>query len=214
MRAVLRILATGSMLLSAFMAQAGDTRESSVIETDDGRYVTTLQQNDRGMFLDVTPEDESDQSISRRIPSDCPECGLECLKPPLISFEPNPSGTELGGGGVTVTLENPSRCIRIDGFRLKRDSLIHFLVINGRKEEYRFRVLESGELLFEREVPPGQELKERLVPIGDRRYTLSVSALPDQATELPTQVGFAVYRYENEEDPVQSLVMINFGAGQ
>ena len=214
MRAGLRILATGSMLLSAFVAQAGDTRESSVIETDDGRYVTTLQKNDRGMFLDITPEDESDQSISRRVPSDCPECELECLMPPLFRFEPAPNYTELGAGGVTVTLENPSTCIRIDGFSHKRDSQIHLLVINGRKENYQVGVLESDALLFERDVLPGERLEEQLVPVGNRRYTFSISAYPDQATELPTHVGFAVYRYENEEDPVQSLVMINFGAGQ
>lgn len=214
MREVLSILATIGMVLSPLMTQAEDSRESSVIETDEDRYVTTLQQNDRGRFLDITPADKDDQSFSRRVPSDCPKCGLECLKPPLVSFEPNPNGTELGGGVVTVTAENPSGCVRIDGFRRKRDSLIHLVVTNGRSEEYRVGVLDSGEPLFERAILPGQELKEQLVPIGTRRYTLSVSAYPDQATELPTHVGFAVYRYENEEDPVQSLVMINFGAGQ
>lgn len=213
MQGVFRILAAISLLLSAFMAQAQNTRESSVIETDEGRYFTTLQENDRGMFMEITPADKDDDSISRRIPSDCPECGQDCLMPPMFRFEPSPSGTAMGGGGVTVTVENPSRCIRIDGFRRTRDSLIHLAVTNGREEKYQVGVLESGEVLLERDVLPGKELKERLVPLGDRRYTFSISAYPDQAKELPTKVGFAVYRFENDTEPVQSLVMINLGAG-
>ena len=134
--------------------------------------------------------------------------------PPMFRFEPSPSGTAMGGGGVTVTEENPSRCIRIDGFRRKKDSLIHLAVTNGRKEKYQIGVLESGEVLLERDVLPGKELQEQLVPLGDRRYTFSISAYTDQAQELPTQVGFAVYRFENNKDPIQSLVMINLGAGQ
>jgi len=214
MQGVIRILAAISLLLSAFMAQAEDTQESSVIETDEGRYFTTLQKNDRGMFMDITPADKDDDSISRRIPSDCPECGQDCLMPPMFWFEPNPSGTAMGGGGVTLTVENPSRCIRIDGFRRKSDSLLHLWVTNGREEKYQVGVLESGEVLLERDVLPGKELGEQLVPLGDRRYTFAISANPDQAQELPTQIGFAVYRFENDTDPILSLVMINLGAGQ
>ena len=134
--------------------------------------------------------------------------------PPLFRFESGPNPTELGGGGVTLTVENPSRCVRIDGFRRKIDSLIHLAVTNGRKEKYRVGVLESGELLFEQDVLPGQKMGEQLEPFGDRRYTFSISAYPDQVKELPTHVGFAVYRYENDRDPILSLVMINLGAGQ
>jgi len=43
MQGVFRISAAISLLLFAFMAQAQDTRESSVIETDEGRYFTTLE---------------------------------------------------------------------------------------------------------------------------------------------------------------------------
>jgi len=196
------------------MGHAENTGESRVIDTDEGRFITTLQENDRGMFMDITPAESDDESISRRMPSDCPECGLDCLMPPMFLFEPSTSGTAIGGGGVTVTVENPSRCIRIDGFGREKDSLIHLVVTNGREENYQVGVLESGEVLLERDVLPGKELHEQLVPLGDRRYTFSISAYVDQAQELPTQVGFAVYRFEDDTEPVQSLMMINLGAGQ
>jgi len=165
------------------------------------------------MFMDITPADKDDESIGRRMPSDCPECGLDCLMPPMFRWESDPHN-ELGGGGLTITVENPSRCVRIDGFHNKRDSAIHLAVTNGRKDKYRVRVLESGELLIERDVLPGERLEEQLVPLGDRRYTFSISAYPDQAKELPTQVGFGVYRYEDDSEPTQALVMFNLGAGQ
>ena len=64
MQAFLRLLATTSVLLSPFMAQASDTKESRVIDTDEGGYITTVQQSDRGMFLDVSPADKNDNSLS------------------------------------------------------------------------------------------------------------------------------------------------------
>lgn len=214
MQGVFRILTAISLLLTPFMAQAQNTQESSAHDPYERRFFSTTRENERGKFLDIAPLDQDDKSIHRRMPSDCPECGLECLMPPLVRFDSSPNATELGAGVVTVTVENPSRCVRMDGFRSKRDSAVLLVVSNLRKEKYQFGVLESGELLIERDVLPGQEFHEQLVPLGDRRYTFSISAYPDRAKELPTQVGFAVYRYENDTDPVQSLVMFNIGAGQ
>lgn len=129
-------MATTCLLLSPFTGQAEDTGESRVIDTIEGINLIAVQQSGQGMLLDIAPVDKDDKSVSRRIPSDCPECGLECMMPSLFRFESGRNHTELGGGVLTVTVENPSICVRIDGFRRKRDSLIHLAVTNGRKDNY------------------------------------------------------------------------------
>ena len=208
------VLAACSVLLSPFTAMAQDTEVSTVIDSDEGKFFLTTPENDLGMYVDITPANKDNKTIGTRLPSDCPECGNDCLMPPLFWWESQELETELGGGSVTVTADNPSRCVRFDGSRLTRDSLIYLVIANDRKDKFLVRVLESGKLLHEGDILPGESLTEEVIPAGDRRYTFSISADPNQAIVLPTNVGFSVYRYEGGKDPAKSLVQFYFGSGQ
>ncbi len=200
-----------SLLLCSIPALLADEDGKSVVETDEDRYSFTSHRDERGMYLLVTPKDEDDEMLGTRFPTDCPECGRGCLMPPAFSFAGNEN--ESGGGVVTLTDENPTRCVRFDGVRRAQDTKILLMVENQGQQDFLIRVLESGKPLLERDVLPGELLEEELIPADDRRYTFWISAGSNHAEEARTDVGFGIYRYEYQ-DLVMSWIRIGLGVGQ
>ena len=196
-----------SLLLCSIPALIADED----VETDEVRYSFSTHEDERGMYLLVTPKDEDDEMLGTRFPTDCPECGRGCLMPPVFSFAGN--GNENGGGVVTLTDENPTRCLRFDGAHRAKDAKILLMVENHGQQDFLMRVLESGNPLFERDVLPGELLNAELVPEGDRRYSFWISVDPDHTDDLPMKIGFAISRYDDQE-LVMSWIRIGLGVGQ
>ena len=156
-----------SLLLCSIPALLADEDGKSVVETDEDRYSFSTHEDERGMYLLVTPKDEDDEMLSTRLPTDCAECGRGCLMPPVFSFAGN--GNENGGGVVTLTDDNPTRCLRFDGVHRAKDAKILLMVENHGQQDFLMRVLESGKPLFERDVLPGELLDAELAAILHER---------------------------------------------
>ncbi len=214
MKALIGILTAAFLTMSPFAAFATDEQEIRYMETDDSKYLLKLQESDQGTLMHFVPVFEGDEKLISEFPADCPECGNDCLAPPLVRWSPDSSNLGMTGGVLNLTVEKPSGCIRIDGNGVASDSIVHLWVSNRRGIPFLVEVHESGEPLVKRSVLPEDGWAEQLEPSGSRRYTLSVSAETDQAEGLPTYAGFGIYRYENGEEAAMSLFMINLGAGQ
>ncbi len=208
MKMVFSAMTACSILLCSISAVTADEDGTSVAETDEDAYSFTETRNDRGMYLVVTPRDQDDENLGIRLPADCPECGTDCLMPALFSF--SGSENEYAGGVVSLSSESPARCIRFDGVHVAKDKSILLIVENREEKSFRIEILESGEPLLERDLQPGESLEEELMPVGDRRYSIGISANPSIAEVSQTEVGFAIYRYEYP-DLVMSLVQIGLG---
>lgn len=158
--------------------------------------------------LSTVPRDD-DRPMVSTAPSDCAECGSDCLRPPMTWTADETYA--FGGGLIHISADQPTKCIRSDGFEYVADEAILLAVTNETQSDFFLRVLESGEPLFERHVAARETIKEELNPSADRLYTFSISIDPENSPELPVKVGFSIGRYLDVE-VISSLVQIGIGA--
>jgi len=195
---------------------------SAYSEEDEDWYLVLIPANDKVSIVARSPSAtghkdtilstaprEDDRPIVVMNPSDCAECGSDCLQPPMMWT--NDETHAYGGGLIHITADQPMKCIRSDGFDFVEDGLILFAVANRTQSDFFLRVLESGEPLYERHVPARESIGEELVPSADRRYTYSISIDPENTRELPVKAGFSIGRYVDDK-AIISLVQIGIGA--
>lgn len=197
---------------------------SALPEEDEDMYLVVIPEGDKVSIVARSPTATGhrdtvlstepigdDRPFVSTAPSDCAECGSNCLRPHLMWG--NDETYAYGGGLIHMTADQPTKCIRSDGFDFAEDGSIFFFVTNRTQSGVFLRVLESGELLFERHVAARESIEEELIPSADRRYTYSISLDPENTRELPVKAGFSISRYVDVEGRfIGSLVQIGIGA--
>ena len=115
-----------------------------------------------------------------------------------------------GAGLVHITEDQPTKCIRSDGFEYGEDGSVLLFVDNRTQSDFFLSVLESGEPLYERHVAARETIKKELAPSADRKYTYSISIDRENTAELPVKAGIGIVRYLDVQT-ITSLVQIGIG---
>ena len=195
---------------------------SALSEEDEDTFLMIIPDDDKVTFVARTPSGtghrdtilsthprEDDRPIVSTFPSDCSECGSDCLRPAMMWM--NGETSAYGAGLVHITEDHPTKCIRFDGFEYGEDGSVLLFVDNRTQSDFFLSVLESGEPLYERHVAARETIKEELVPSADRKYTYSISIDRENTAELPVKAGISIGRYLDVQT-ITSLVQIGIGA--
>ena len=143
-------------------------------------------------------------------PSDCPDCGQDCLEPPLI-LRVDEQLEELEGGMASasqlLTKDDLDVCARYDG--RDEDTKLVIALDNMHTVEYRFTVQESAKEIFSSKVPPGRRLEKEIAPQSDRRYTFRITIDELTAEQPQARAGFMMIRgYLDDQSPSSAISFI------
>lgn len=141
-------------------------------------------------------------------PSDCVECGQDCLEP-LLLLPTKDEGREGGSASANplLTEEKPNACVRYDG--RKEDLTLVVALDNKHTIEYRFSIQESGQEIYRAKVAPGARLEEDLTPQSSRRYTFRVSVKGASSEKFPARAGFLMIRgSQKDRSPASGISFV------
>lgn len=212
MKRIWSLIITCGLLVSTFAISAED-EDMYIAVIPEGDKVSIISRmpsamEDDAAHLATVPESQDTTKVSIA-PSDCAECAKGCLEPPMTWTDSKNSA--YSGGLINITADQPTKCIRSDGFDFAEDVAILLGVTNDTDNDFFVRVLESGTLIYERYVLAQESVGEELIPSADRRYTYSISVDPDSARQFPIKVGYSGHRGENGQKLMMSLIQIRIG---